>query len=58
MKRGSWIAGLIEADMRREEYWKNKVVRQKCYIDNVKQCDKCMYKRICEDTDIEDEEAQ
>lgn len=51
--RGSKIAAQIEADLRREEYWKNKKVRQKCYIDNEKQCDKCMYKQICEDYEVE-----
>lgn len=53
--RGSRIAARIEADLRREEFWKNKVVRQKCFIDNEKQCDKCMYREICEDKEVRDE---
>ncbi len=46
--RGSKIAKYIENDMRRDNYWKNKVVRRKCYIDKQKQCDKCAYRNICE----------
>lgn len=51
--RGSKIAARIEADLRREQYWKNKRVRQQCYKDGVKQCDKCQYKEICEDREVE-----
>lgn len=47
--KGSWIAAQIEADLRRERYWKNKKTRQRCYQDGVKQCDKCMYSNICDD---------
>lgn len=54
--KGSIIAAQIEADLRREQYWKNKRVRQKCYIDKEKQCNKCMYKIICED--VEDNSRQ
>ena len=53
--RGSWIAEQIERDLRREQYWKNKKVRQQCYKDGVKQCDKCMYKVICDDKEVIDE---
>lgn len=49
--RGSRIAKYIENDMRRDKYWKNKAVRRKCYIDKQKQCDKCMYKNICEEVE-------
>lgn len=51
--RGSRIAEQIEREIQREKYWKNKATRQKCYIDNEKQCDKCMYKEICEDVEVE-----
>lgn len=51
--QGSWIAKQIEEDLRRERYWKNKRVRQKCYQDGVKQCDKCMYRTICEDVEYD-----
>ena len=53
--RGSWIAARIEADLRREQYWKNKTTRQQCYQDGVKQCDECMYKSICDDNIKEEE---
>ena len=49
--RGSWIAGQIESDLKREKFWKHKIVRQKCYVDKEKQCDKCMYKNICDDVE-------
>lgn len=55
MRRGSLIAEQIIQDMRREQYWKNKVTRQKCYIDNEKQCNKCMYKEICDSVEREEE---
>ncbi len=51
--QGSWIAKQIEEDIRREKYWKHKVVRRKCYQDGVKQCDKCMYRKICENVEVE-----
>lgn len=51
--RGSWIAEQIIQDMRREQYWKNKVIRRQCYKDGIKQCDKCMYRNICEDKEVE-----
>ena len=50
--KGSWIAARIEADLRREKYWKNKTTRQQCYKDGVKQCDECMYSNICDDKEI------
>lgn len=53
--KGSWIAAQIEADLRRERYWKNKKTRQRCYQDGVKQCDDCMYKEICEDKEVIDD---
>lgn len=52
---GSWIAKQIEEDLRREKYWKHKAVRRQCYQDRVKQCDKCMYRNICEDREVTDE---
>lgn len=54
--QGSWIAKQIEEDLRREKYWKHKVVRRKCYQNGIKQCDKCMYREICED--VEEEKAK
>lgn len=51
--KGSMIASMIESDLRREQYWKTKVVRQKCYIDKEKQCTICKYQKICEDSEVE-----
>jgi len=51
--KGSYIATQIEGDIRREKYWKTKKIRQKCTIDNKKQCDKCGYARICENVEKE-----
>ena len=48
-RKGSIIAGIIETEMRREEYFKNKVRRMKCKLDNKMQCDICKYKENCED---------
>ena len=52
--RGSRIASMIESEMRREKFYKNKVKRQKCCIDKEKQCDKCEYFCICEDKEVKD----
>lgn len=46
--KGSLIAAIIESDLKRENYWKTKVTRQKCYIDKEKQCNVCKYKDICD----------
>ena len=47
---GSMIASQIEAEMRREKYWKEKK-RVKCAIDEKKQCTICKFQKICEDAE-------
>lgn len=47
--RGSRIAAEIEQDIKREQYFKRKVIRNQCIINKEKQCDKCGYRDICED---------
>ena len=49
---GSWIAEQIEAELRREKYYKNKK-RAKCIVDEKKQCKICRFKKICEDAEKE-----
>ena len=49
--RGSKIAAQIEADLRREQYYKNKK-RAKCVVDEKKQCTVCRYQKICEDAEV------
>lgn len=46
--RGSRIAGNILSDMRREEYFKKNAIRNKCILDNKKNCKECKYQEICE----------
>jgi len=46
---GSWIAENIERDLRREKYYKNKK-RAKCIVDKQKQCRKCQYQNVCNDS--------
>lgn len=53
--RGSRIASIIDSEYRREQFYKNKVARNKCLIDNLKKCDECKYKEICEDREVKDE---
>lgn len=53
--RGSIIAGQIINDMKREEYYRKKAQRNKCVIDNEKQCIKCKYQEICENSEVKDE---
>lgn len=48
---GSRIAAEIEADIRREKYFKKKAIRMQCIVDKNKQCDKCGYRDICEEKD-------
>lgn len=50
--KGSMIASMIEADIRREQHWKNKK-RAKCVVDEKKQCTKCKFQKICEDAEVE-----
>lgn len=45
----SRIAAQIESDLKREKFYKEKVVRMKCIVDQKKQCDICKYKGICEE---------
>lgn len=47
--RGSIIAGEIIEELKREEYYKKKAIRNKCIVDAKKQCNICKYKEICED---------
>ena len=53
MNKGSYIAEAIEREMRREKYYKFKK-RQKCIIDEKKQCDVCKFLKICEDAEYEE----
>lgn len=53
--RGSIIAAQIIQEQRREEAYRNKAIRMQCIIDNKKQCDKCKYKGVCEDVEVNDE---
>lgn len=54
--KGGRNASFIVAEMRRKQYYQNKVVRQKCVIDKEKQCNKCQYRDICDDKEINEEE--
>ena len=49
--RGSRIAYEIESELKREKYFKQKAIRNKCIVDNKKQCNECKYKEICEEDD-------
>lgn len=53
--KGSIIASQIINDMKKEEYYKRKVQRNKCVIDSKKQCDICKYQYICENCEVKDE---
>lgn len=46
-------ASYVISEMKKEEYYKKKVQRQKCIVDNEKQCNKCKYEEVCEDKEIE-----
>lgn len=48
-KKGSTIAAEIIADWKREEYYKKKAIRNKCIVDDKKQCNICKYREICEE---------
>nr|DAF33174.1 MAG TPA: hypothetical protein [Caudoviricetes sp.] len=48
--RGSIIANYIDNEYRRRKFYENKK-RQKCIVDEKRQCDKCKYFNICEDKD-------
>ena len=50
-RKGSRLADEIIQDINREKYFKQKVVRQKCLVDNKKQCDACKYRYNCEDVE-------
>ena len=53
--RGGKNASYVLSEMRKDEYYRKKAIRQKCIVDNEKQCDKCKYIEICEDKEIKDE---
>lgn len=48
-RKGSSIAAEIIADLKREEYFKKKIKRNKCIVDSKKQCNICKYREACED---------
>lgn len=48
--RGSIIANYIDSEYRRRKFYENKK-RQKCIVDEKRQCEKCKYLNICEDKD-------
>ncbi len=50
--KGGITAAMIAAEMRREQYYKNKK-RAKCIVDNKKQCTICRYQKICEEAEYE-----
>ena len=52
--RGSYIAENIIRDMRKEQYYKNKK-REKCIVEQKKQCTICKYQKICEDAEVKNE---
>lgn len=45
--KGSRIADEIINDMKREESFKKKAIRNQCLVNKKKQCDKCRYQDIC-----------
>ncbi len=46
--RYSYIAAQIDQDYKRKEMFKKKA-RQKCVVDEKKQCVECKYQEICEE---------
>ena len=54
MKRSS-IADEIARDLALEQYYKKKVARQKCLVNNEKQCIKCKYQNNCIDMEENNE---
>ena len=53
--KGSRLAYEIEEDLKREEAFKKKAIRQKCIVDNKKQCNICGYRDICENIEVSNE---
>lgn len=45
--KGSVLAAQIDQEYRRKQYYKRKT-RQKCIVDEKKQCDVCRYEEVCE----------
>ena len=52
--KGGRTAAIIEAEIRREKYFKKKK-RAKCVVDEKKQCIICNYQKICEDAEVKSE---
>lgn len=52
--KGGITASIIEAELRREKIYKQKLVRQKCYIEGKKQCMNCRYQKYCTDLEVKD----
>lgn len=50
--RGSFIAAQIIDEMKREQYYKKKVQREKC---KDKECSECKYQDICDDAEVNNE---
>jgi radical SAM protein with 4Fe4S-binding SPASM domain len=45
--KGSMLATQIDQEYRRKQWYKNKQ-RQKCVVDEQKQCSACKYEEVCE----------
>lgn len=58
MERRSYLADKIMRDEARENYFKQKGIRQKCLKEGIKQCDICRYNRICTEVERECESKE
>lgn len=47
--KGSYLAGQIDSDYRREKFMKRKAIRQAC---KGKDCIECKWNEICEDKEV------
>ena len=47
--KGSRIADEIIADMKREEFFKQRAIRNRCIKNKEKKCNECHYRNICKD---------
>lgn len=53
--RGSKLAAQVVYEQKQNEFWKKKVERMKCKIDNKMQCKECKYIEHCTDKEVEKE---
>lgn len=50
--KGSILAAEIISDMKREEFFKQRAIRNRCIKNKEKKCNECHYRNICKESKV------